>query len=52
MATKITDVKSHVLQHPLDKELGNSQGYFDRRTAHIHSSLTGGTENLLQEDGK
>ncbi len=37
---KITDVKSHVLQYPLDKELGYSQGYFDRRTAHIVEVFT------------
>lgn len=37
---KITDVKSHVLQYPLDKELGYSQGYFDRRTAHIIEVFT------------
>lgn len=37
---KITDVKSHVLQYPLEKELGYSQMYFDRRTAHIIEVLT------------
>jgi len=37
---KITGVKSHVLQYPLDKELGYSQGYFDRRTAHIVEVFT------------
>jgi len=37
---KITDVKSHVLQYPLEEELGYSQMYFDRRTAHIIEVLT------------
>lgn len=37
---KITDVKSHVLQYPLEKELGYSQMYFDRRTAHIVEVVT------------
>jgi len=37
---KITDVKSHVLQYPLDEKLGYSQMYFDRRTAHIVEVIT------------
>ena len=37
---KIADVKSHVLQYPLEKELGYSQMYFDRRTAHIVEVVT------------
>lgn len=37
---KIIDVKSHVLQYPLEKELGYSQMYFDRRTAHIVEVVT------------
>jgi D-galactarolactone cycloisomerase len=37
---KIIDVKSHVLQYPLEKELGYSQMYFDRRTAHIVQIVT------------
>jgi len=37
---KITDIKSHVLQYPLEEELGYSQMYFDRRTAHIIEVLT------------
>lgn len=32
---KITEVKSHVLQYALDEELGYSQQYYDKRTAHI-----------------
>ena len=32
---KITGVKSYVLQYRLEEELGYSQQYFDRRTAHI-----------------
>ena len=32
---KITDVKSYVLQYPLDEELGYSQQYYTMRTAHI-----------------
>ena len=32
---KITGVRSLVLQYPLDEELGYSQQYYDRRTAHI-----------------
>jgi len=32
---KITDVKSHVLQYPLEEELGYSQQYYTMRTAHI-----------------
>ncbi len=32
---KITAIKSHVLQYPLDEELGYSQQYYDLRTAHI-----------------
>jgi D-galactarolactone cycloisomerase len=37
---KIIDVKSHALQYPLEKELGYSQMYFDRRTAHIVQIVT------------
>jgi D-galactarolactone cycloisomerase len=37
---KIIDVKGHVLQYPLEKELGYSQMYFDRRTAHIVEIIT------------
>ena len=32
---KITDVKSYVLQYPLEEELGYSQQYYALRTAHI-----------------
>ncbi len=32
---KITEVKSHVLQYPLEEELGYSQQYYDKRTTHI-----------------
>lgn len=32
---KITDVKSHILQYPLEEELGYSQQYYTMRTAHI-----------------
>ena len=32
---RITDVKSHVLQYPLDEELGYSQQYYTMRTAHL-----------------
>ena len=37
---KIAEVKSHVLQYPLEKELGYSQMYFDRRTTHIVEVVT------------
>ena len=37
---KITDVRSHVLQYPLDEKLGYSQMYFPRRTAHIVEVIT------------
>ena len=32
---KITGIQSYVLQYPLEDELGYSQQYYDRRTAHI-----------------
>jgi D-galactarolactone cycloisomerase len=32
---KITEVKSYILQYQLEEEIGYSQQYFDRRTAHI-----------------
>ncbi len=32
---KITGIKSHVLQYPLEEELGYSQQYYTLRTAHI-----------------
>ena len=32
---KITGLKSHVLQYDLERELGYSQQYFTKRTAHI-----------------
>jgi len=32
---KITDIHSHVLQYDLDEELGYSQQYYHRRTAHL-----------------
>lgn len=32
---RITNVKSHVLQYPLEEELGYSQQYYTMRTAHI-----------------
>ena len=32
---KITSIKSHVLRYELDKELGNSQQYYNHRTAHL-----------------
>lgn len=32
---KITDIKSYVLQYPLEEELGYSQQYYTMRTAHI-----------------
>ncbi len=32
---KITAVKSHVLQYPMERELGYSQQYYNLRTAHI-----------------
>lgn len=32
---KITDIRSHVLQYDLDGELGYSQQYYSRRTAHL-----------------
>ncbi|MBT8334268.1 MAG: mandelate racemase/muconate lactonizing enzyme family protein [Desulfobacterales bacterium] len=32
---KITGVKSHILQYPLEEELGYSQQYYTMRTAHI-----------------
>jgi D-galactarolactone cycloisomerase len=37
---KIREIKSHVLQYPLDEELGYSQQYYDRRTAHIVEVVT------------
>jgi D-galactarolactone cycloisomerase len=39
-AMKIIDVKSHVLQYPLERQLGYSQMYFDRRTAHLVEVVT------------
>ena len=32
---KITRIRSHVLQYDLDEELGYSQQYFMKRTAHL-----------------
>ena len=32
---RITEIKSHVLQYPLEEELGYSQQYYTLRTAHI-----------------
>jgi D-galactarolactone cycloisomerase len=32
---RITEIKSHVLQYPLEQELGYSQQYYTLRTAHI-----------------
>lgn len=32
---KITDVISHVLQYDMDEELGYSQQYYSRRSAHL-----------------
>ncbi len=37
---KITDVKSYVLQYPLEEELGYSQQYYTMRTAHIVEVIT------------
>lgn len=37
---KIKDVKSYVLQYRLDEELGYSQQYYDRRTAHLIEVVT------------
>lgn len=37
---KIKEIKSHILQYPLDEELGYSQQYYDRRTAHIVEVIT------------
>ena len=32
---QITGIESIILQHDMDEELGFSQGYYDRRTAHL-----------------
>lgn len=32
---KIVTIKSHVLEHPLEQELGYSQQYYQKRTAHL-----------------
>ena len=32
---KITDIESIILQHDMDEELGFSQGYYNKRTAHL-----------------
>lgn len=32
---KITDIRSHILQYDLDEELGYSQQYYARRSAHL-----------------
>ncbi len=37
---KIKDVRSHVLQYRLEEELGYSQQYYDRRTAHLIEVVT------------
>lgn len=37
---KITDVRSYVLQYDLDEELGYSQQYYTKRTAHIVEVVT------------
>ena len=37
---KIKDVKSYVLQYRLEEELGYSQQYYDRRTAHLIEVVT------------
>ena len=37
---KIKDVKSYVLQYRLEEELGYSQQYYDRRTAHLIEVIT------------
>jgi len=47
---KIRDVKSHILQYPLDQPLGYSQMYFDRRTAHVSVREAIGPEVLLMAD--
>ena len=35
MTMKITEIKSHVLQYDMPEELGYSQQYYTKRTAHI-----------------
>ena len=37
---KIQEVKSYVLQYRLEEELGYSQQYYDRRTAHLIEVVT------------
>ena len=32
---RISSVKSHVIQHDLEEELGYSQQYYNKRTAHL-----------------
>lgn len=37
---KIVDIKSHILQHDLTQELGYSQQFYSRRTAHLVEVIT------------
>lgn len=37
---KIAEIKSHVIMYPLEEELGYSQQYYDKRTAHIVEIVT------------
>jgi len=37
---KIAEIKSHVIMYPLEEELGYSQQYYDKRTAHIVEIIT------------
>ncbi len=39
---KITGARSYILQYPLEEEIGYSQQYFDRRTAHLVEVSTDG----------
>ncbi|MGA7276537.1 MAG: mandelate racemase/muconate lactonizing enzyme family protein [Desulfocapsaceae bacterium] len=37
---RITEIRSHVIQYPLEEELGYSQQYYTMRTAHIVEVIT------------
>ena len=37
---RIAELKSHIVMHPLEEELGYSQQYYDKRSAHIVEVIT------------
>ena len=45
---KITDITSHVLQYDLPEELGYSQQYYARLTAHMVEVSTDDAESIME----